>query len=102
MKHSREDDGTDPWLVVKQVVGTLLDEAIPGELPRNTSTRLVLTAWLVFTFIVGTVYRSNLTAYLTIPKYPPRAETFADLLSTGAKYVFIKYFILDIFFFKLS
>ncbi|XP_050733861.1 glutamate receptor ionotropic, delta-2-like [Eriocheir sinensis] len=86
VKPKGEEKGPEAWLVVKLVVGTLLDEAIPGELPRRSSTRVVLAAWLIFSFIVGTVYRSNLTASLTVPKYPPRAETLADLVDTGAKY----------------
>lgn len=85
MKYS-ENETYRTWLVVKQVVGTLFDEAIPGELPRRSSTRVVLAAWLIFSFIVGTVYRSNLTASLTVPKYPPRAETLAQLVDTGVPY----------------
>ncbi|MPC69070.1 hypothetical protein E2C01_063284 [Portunus trituberculatus] len=86
MRHESEHT-PETWLVVKQVVGTLLDEAIPGGLPRSTPTRMVLTAWLIFSFIVGTLYRSNLTAYLTAPKYPPRVETLADLVGKDAKYL---------------
>ncbi|KAK8387950.1 hypothetical protein O3P69_020094 [Scylla paramamosain] len=67
MKHSSKGDGPSAWLVMKQVLGTLLDEAIPGELPMRDSTRVALAAWLIFSFIVGTVYRSNLTACLTVP-----------------------------------
>lgn len=70
---------------MKQVLGTLLDEAIPGELPKRNSTRVVLTAWLIFSFVVGTVYRSNLTASLTVPKYPPRIESFAGLVEAGTR-----------------
>lgn len=83
MKSEGEDNGLRTWLVVKEVIGTLLSEAIPGELPRRTSTRVALTAWMIFAFIVGTVYRSNLTACLTVPTYPPRAETLADLVDMG-------------------
>ncbi|KAK8388251.1 hypothetical protein O3P69_020265 [Scylla paramamosain] len=73
------------WWVVKQVIATLLDEAISEGLPRWSSTRIVLTTWLISSFILGTVYRSNLTACLTVPKYPPRAETFADLVDAGTE-----------------
>ncbi|KAK8388255.1 hypothetical protein O3P69_020268 [Scylla paramamosain] len=85
IKHNVEGKRYETWLAVKLVIGTLLDEAIPGELPRKTPMRMLLTAWLIFTFIVGTVYRSNLTACLTIPTYPPRPETLVDLLNTGAR-----------------
>lgn len=83
MKQGSEGKGPGAWLIMKQVVGTLLDEAIPGELPQSSPTRVVLTVWLIFSFIVGTVYRSNLTAFLTAPKYPPRPETLADLVNMG-------------------
>lgn len=85
MKHGSDGEDQGAWLVVKQVAGTLLDEAIPGELPRRSSTRVVLASWLVFAFIVGTIYRGNLTASLTVPTYPSHAETLAELASTGVK-----------------
>ncbi|XP_063875878.1 ionotropic receptor 21a-like [Scylla paramamosain] len=85
MKSEGENKSQGPWQVMKQVFGTLLDEAIHGELPRRSSTRLVLTAWMIFAFIVGTVYRSNLTACLTVPTYPTRAENLADLFHMGVK-----------------
>lgn len=89
MKQSDHGGGPSAWLVMKQVLGTLLDEAIPGELPMRNPTRVVLTTWLIFSFIVGTVYRSNLTACLTVPKYPPRVENLAQLADSGAKYVLL-------------
>ncbi|XP_050733482.1 uncharacterized protein LOC127007033 isoform X4 [Eriocheir sinensis] len=89
MNRRSEGKSAGAWLVVKQVVGTLLDEAIHGELPRRSPTRVVLTAWLIFAFIVGTVYRSNLTASLTAPKYPPRPETLTELVDTGVKKAFM-------------
>ena len=87
MKPVGEDKNHDAWLVTKHVLGTLLDEAIPGELPYRDPIRVALAAWLIFAFIVGTVYRSNLTACLTAPTYPNRAENLADLYHTGAKSV---------------
>lgn len=84
MKHSGESETYKVWLVVKQVVGTLLDETISGRLPRRSPTRMVLATWFIFAFIVGNVYRGNLTASLTVPKYPPRAETLAQLVDAGA------------------
>ncbi|XP_063875886.1 uncharacterized protein LOC135108651 [Scylla paramamosain] len=90
MMQGTYSDGSGAWMVLKQVVGTLLDEAIPGELPRKNSTRVLLTVWLIFAFIVGTVYRSNLTASLTAPKYPPRPETLADLVDMGITVTIMK------------
>ncbi|XP_076054382.1 ionotropic receptor 21a-like [Oratosquilla oratoria] len=66
------------------VIGTLLGQNLRRNLPTNSSYRFLLTFWLVFAFIVGTAYRGNLTASLTLPKYPPRAETLAELVRTGA------------------
>ena len=86
MKHSGDSETYKIWLVVEQVVGTLLVETISGELPKRNSTRVVLTAWMIFSFIVGTVYRSNLTACLTVPKYPPRAETLKQLVDAKTRY----------------
>ncbi|XP_063875820.1 uncharacterized protein LOC135108589 [Scylla paramamosain] len=85
MESEGEDKNQGPWQVMKQVFGTLLDEAIHGELPQRSTTRLVLAAWMIFAFIVGTVYRSNLTACLTVPTYPRRAEDLADLFHMGVK-----------------
>ncbi|XP_063875879.1 uncharacterized protein LOC135108643 [Scylla paramamosain] len=86
LKMKPEDDKSQgAWLVMKQVVGTLLDEPIHGEMPQRSSKRMVLTAWMIFSFIVGTVYRSNLTACLTVPTYPVRAEDLADLVDMGIK-----------------
>lgn len=80
MNYTDDRAGGGEWLVLKQVVGTLFDEAIPGELPQSSRTRVALTACLIFAFIVGTVCHSNLTASLTAPNYPSRAETLADLV----------------------
>ncbi|XP_063889396.1 glutamate receptor ionotropic, delta-1-like [Scylla paramamosain] len=96
MNQTGREKGPDAWIVMKQVLGTLLDEAIPGELPLRSTTRVVLTAWLLFSFIVGTVYRSNLTASLTIPKYPPRIETFSGLVEAETKILVVEY--MDMFY----
>ncbi|XP_050733479.1 uncharacterized protein LOC127007033 isoform X3 [Eriocheir sinensis] len=102
MNPRSEGKSAGAWLVVKQVVGTLLDEAIHGELPRRSPTRVVLAAWLIFAFIVGTVYRSNLTASLTAPKYPPRPETLTELVDTGVKVMILPGFAHFIVGFKKS
>ncbi|KAK8393816.1 hypothetical protein O3P69_006853 [Scylla paramamosain] len=102
LNRSSKDKGPSAWLVMKQVLGTLLDEAIPGELPQRSTTRVVLTAWLIFSFVVGTVYRGNLTASLTIPKYPPRIETFSGLVDANTKILVVEN--MDVFYdnFRLS
>ncbi|XP_066985103.1 ionotropic receptor 21a-like isoform X2 [Macrobrachium rosenbergii] len=68
--------------VAEVIVGTLLSQPLSKWLPMTASVRVLMTTWLVFAFIIGTVYRGNLTASLTLPKYPPRAETIGDLIKT--------------------
>ncbi|XP_042876369.1 uncharacterized protein LOC122256018, partial [Penaeus japonicus] len=74
-----------PLLVTEQVLGTLLGQNFYLQLPTVSSTRILVASWLVVAFILGTAYRGNLTAFLTIPKYPPRVENLRDLLQTSSK-----------------
>ncbi|XP_066982738.1 ionotropic receptor 93a-like [Macrobrachium rosenbergii] len=67
---------------LENVFGTLLGQPLLKDLPDGSSSRTVLGTWLVFAFILGTAYRGNLTASLTIPKYPPRVETVEQLVET--------------------
>ncbi|XP_071527024.1 ionotropic receptor 93a-like [Panulirus ornatus] len=69
--------------VVQDMTGMLLGQSLPPRLPTTSSSRLLVAAWLVFAFIIGTVYRGNLTAHLTLPKYPPRPETLQELVATA-------------------
>ncbi|XP_071527772.1 ionotropic receptor 21a-like [Panulirus ornatus] len=71
--------------VVQDMAGMLLGQNLPRRLPTTSSSRLLVAAWLVFAFIIGTVYRGNLTAHLTLPKYPPRPETVEELIETVDK-----------------
>ncbi|XP_071527034.1 LOW QUALITY PROTEIN: ionotropic receptor 21a-like [Panulirus ornatus] len=63
-----------------EVMGILVGQNLPLRLHDISSSRLLVAAWLVFAFIIGTVYRGNLTAALTLPKYPPRPETIEELV----------------------
>ncbi|XP_037797032.1 uncharacterized protein LOC119592274 [Penaeus monodon] len=65
-----------------EVFKTFLGQNLTQSTFRATSARLVVTAWLVFSFVIGVAYRGNLTASLTLPVYPPRPETVADLVET--------------------
>ncbi|XP_064101701.1 ionotropic receptor 93a-like [Macrobrachium nipponense] len=67
---------------LENVFGSLLGQPLLKDLPEGSSFRAVLGAWLVFAFILGSAYRGNLTAFLTIPKYPPRVETVEQLVET--------------------
>ncbi|XP_071527501.1 ionotropic receptor 93a-like [Panulirus ornatus] len=69
--------------VVQDMAGMLLGQNLPRRLPNTSSSRLLVAAWLVFAFIIGTVYRGNLTAHLTLPKYPPRPETLQEMVAAA-------------------
>lgn len=58
----------------------LLAQDLPGRLPSCTSYRILVGVWMVFSLVLGTVYRGNLTAALTLPKYPKRIETLKELV----------------------
>ncbi|XP_047482467.1 glutamate receptor ionotropic, delta-2-like [Penaeus chinensis] len=74
-----------PLVATEQVLGTLLGQNFSLQLPTMSSTRILVASWLVVAFILGSAYRGNLTAFLTIPKYPQRVESLRDLLQTSAK-----------------
>ncbi|XP_066947201.1 ionotropic receptor 21a-like [Macrobrachium rosenbergii] len=67
-------------LVILDVLGTLLGQALSNRLPVTASTKVLLLIWLIFAFIVGTVYKGNLMAFLVAPRYPPRPETLEELV----------------------
>lgn len=71
--------------LVLEVVGSLVSQSSSGRGYDTSSTRVLLATWLIFSFIVSTAYRGNLTAFLTIPKYPDRPETLEQFIQTGAK-----------------
>ncbi|XP_045122250.1 uncharacterized protein LOC123510869 [Portunus trituberculatus] len=66
----------------QMVVATLLSQNLSKKLPHSNSSRSLVAAWLVFVLVIGTVYRGNLTAALTLPKYPPRTETVQQLVES--------------------
>ncbi|KAK8397751.1 hypothetical protein O3P69_004502 [Scylla paramamosain] len=72
------DDGA----VFQDMVGMLLGQNLPQRLSSASSIRLLVAAWLIFAFILAVAYRSNLTASLTLPKYPPRPETLQEVVDT--------------------
>ncbi|KAK8396605.1 hypothetical protein O3P69_004944 [Scylla paramamosain] len=71
-----------PISVYLMVVATFLSQNLSKKLPHSNSSRSLVAAWLVFVLVVGTVYRGNLTAALTLPKYPPRTETVQQLVDS--------------------
>ncbi|XP_064102699.1 ionotropic receptor 93a-like [Macrobrachium nipponense] len=83
--NTRENKGL-PGRIILEMTGTLLGQNFTSEPSTTNSARLLVGFWVVFAFIMGTAYRGNLTAFLTIPKYPPRAENLPQLLAKNAKY----------------
>lgn len=66
--------------VFQDMTGILLGQNLPHQLPNSSASRVLIAAWLAFALIFGTAYRGNLTAYLTLPKYPSRPETLPQLV----------------------
>ncbi|KAK3886047.1 hypothetical protein Pcinc_009780 [Petrolisthes cinctipes] len=60
----------------------LLGQNLPQRLPNTNSVRVLVATWLVWALVLGSAYRGNLTANLTLPKYPPRPETIPQLVDT--------------------
>ncbi|ROT79299.1 Variant Ionotropic Glutamate Receptor [Penaeus vannamei] len=76
---ARKNKKFSPWNVTEITLGSLLGQSVP--LDRDTNGfRVSVASWLVFAFVVGTAYRGNLTAALTLPKYPDRPETIEQLV----------------------
>lgn len=72
----------EPGTVVLEVVGTLFSQNLYKTLPSSDPSRVLVVFWLIFAFVVGTAYRGNLTAALTLPKYPPKPETLSEVVQT--------------------
>ncbi|MPC18187.1 hypothetical protein E2C01_011063 [Portunus trituberculatus] len=67
--------------VFQDMVGMLLGQNLPRRVSYTSSSRVLVAAWLVFALILGVAYRGNLTASLTLPKYPPRPETLKEIVN---------------------
>ncbi|XP_047482563.1 uncharacterized protein LOC125034667 [Penaeus chinensis] len=63
--------------------GSLLGQSVEMGRTSKNGFRVLVGGWLIFAFIVGTAYRGNLTAALTLPKYPPRPETIEQLVGNA-------------------
>ncbi|KAK4314484.1 hypothetical protein Pmani_014189 [Petrolisthes manimaculis] len=69
------------------MTGMLLGQNLPQRLPNTNSVRVLVATWLVWALVLGSAYRGNLTANLTLPKYPPRPETIPQLVDTVDRYI---------------
>ncbi|XP_064116330.1 ionotropic receptor 93a-like [Macrobrachium nipponense] len=71
--------------VFQGALGVLLGQNYSMDHSTSASSRILVSCWLVFAFILGSAYRGNLTAFLTLPKYPARAETLEQLITVVDK-----------------
>lgn len=81
------NERTDVRTVAMEMVGSLLGQSIAERTGKRNGSRAMLASWLIFAFIITTAYRGNLTAALTLPKYPPRVETLPELVEVVDKWV---------------
>ncbi|XP_069999969.1 ionotropic receptor 21a isoform X2 [Penaeus vannamei] len=65
---------------LQEVFGLFLGQNLSRVFYSSVRARVLVGAWLVFSLVVGTAYRGNLTASLTLPVYPSRPETLAQLV----------------------
>ncbi|KAK3873599.1 hypothetical protein Pcinc_021403 [Petrolisthes cinctipes] len=71
--------------VLRTLLGQNLTRNSGSGWVRGWWVRVLLGAWLVFALVLGVAYRTNLTAALTIPQYPPRPETLEQLVGVVKK-----------------
>nr|XP_027223554.1 uncharacterized protein LOC113815732 [Penaeus vannamei] len=86
VEDAEDENETRAWRTklgraAQDLTGMLLGQSPPQGLPRRSSTRVLVGAWLLFSMVVVYVYKGNLTASLMLPKYPPRPETLAELVT---------------------
>ncbi|XP_047488141.1 glutamate receptor ionotropic, kainate glr-3-like [Penaeus chinensis] len=72
---------TSVSLAYQWTLTILLAQSLP-KAPRDTSLRVIMGLWLVGALIVGSVYRSNLKAMLTLPKLRLPFNSLDDLVET--------------------
>nr|XP_027210611.1 glutamate receptor ionotropic, delta-1-like [Penaeus vannamei] len=92
VEDAEDENETRAWRTklgraAQDLTGMLLGQSPPQGLPRRSSTRVLVGAWLLFSMVVVYVYKGNLTASLMLPKYPPRPETLAELVTVVRKEV---------------
>ncbi|XP_063614361.1 uncharacterized protein LOC134787514 [Penaeus indicus] len=84
-KMGQKEERADARTVALEMVGSLLGQSIAERTGKRSGGRVMLASWLIFAFIITTAYRGNLTAALTLPKYPPRVETLPELVEVVDK-----------------
>lgn len=83
----RSSGGQRFWWVLQDVAVVLLGQELSRRLADSSSRRVVAAAWLIFCYVVVSVYIGNLTASLTLPKPSPRAETLAQMEAATDRFV---------------
>ncbi|ROT85591.1 Variant Ionotropic Glutamate Receptor, partial [Penaeus vannamei] len=61
----------------------LLGQDLDQRFARTLAGRVVFGAWLVFALVIGSAYRGNLTASLTLPVLPSRPETLREIVEAA-------------------
>ncbi|KAK7082757.1 hypothetical protein SK128_001377 [Halocaridina rubra] len=69
-----------PWVVVSEIFSPFLSQPSTNRQPNRDSLRIIIATWLIVSYVIGSLYRGNLTAFLTIPKYPSRIDTLKQFL----------------------
>ncbi|ROT67309.1 Variant Ionotropic Glutamate Receptor [Penaeus vannamei] len=72
---------TSVSLAYQWTLSILLAQSLP-KTTRDTSLRVIMGLWLIGALIVGSVYRSNLKAMLTLPKLRLPFDSLDDLVKT--------------------
>lgn len=80
MSYTEENWHPNAGHLLQEVYKGLLGQDVNQWFFRTNASRLVVIAWLMFALIVGVAYRSNLTAFLMRPIFPPRPETIEELV----------------------
>ncbi|PSN39867.1 Ionotropic receptor 585 [Blattella germanica] len=65
----------------------ILGESVPA-IPHSTPLRLFFLAWVLYSFVLNTVFQSSLTAFLVDPGYELPIRTVEELVKSGTKYGF--------------
>ncbi|XP_063887702.1 ionotropic receptor 21a-like [Scylla paramamosain] len=75
---------------VLETVGMLLGQDSRLLKPERTAVRMVMLIWLILGLVITTGYKSNLIAFLSIPKYPDRPENVEELARANVRSLFLQ------------
>uniref|UniRef100_A0A0P4WMN3 Ionotropic glutamate receptor C-terminal domain-containing protein n=1 Tax=Scylla olivacea TaxID=85551 RepID=A0A0P4WMN3_SCYOL len=75
---------------VLETVGMLLGQDSRLLKPERTAVRMVVLMWLILGLVITTGYKSNLIAFLSMPKYPDRPENVEELARANVRSLFLQ------------